>query len=44
MKMKKKDYPQDYLEERKYKMKKIKMAGFTDVELGSDFSSDSQWL
>ena len=42
MKMKKKDYPQDYLEERKYKIKKIKMAGFTDVELGSDFSSDSQ--
>ena len=44
MKMKKKDYSQVYLEECKYKIKKIKMPGFTNVELGSDFSSDSQWL
>ena len=41
MKMKKKkNYPQVYLEECKYKIKKIKMPGFIDAELGSGSSSD----
>ena len=40
MKMEKKSYPQVYLEECKYKIKKIKMPGFINVELESDFSSD----
>ena len=39
---KKKNYPQVYIEECKYKIKKIKMHGFIDVELGSDSSSDSK--
>ena len=42
MKMEKKNYPQVYLEECKYKIKKIKMPGFIDVELEADSSSDSQ--
>ena len=42
MKMEKKNYPQLYLEECKYKIKKIKMPGYMDVELESDFSSDSE--
>ena len=42
MKMDKKDYPQVYLEECKYKIKRIKMPEFIDVELKSDSSSDSQ--
>ena len=40
MKMEKKNYPQVYLEECKYKIKKINMPGFVDAELGSDSSSD----
>ena len=40
MKMEKQNYPQVYLEECKYKIKKIKMSGFIDVELESDSSSD----
>ena len=41
MKMKKKKkYPKVYLKECKYKIKKIKMPGFIDVELESDSSSD----
>ena len=40
--MDKKDYPQVYLEECKYKIKRIKMPEFIDVELKSDSSSDSQ--
>ena len=44
MNMEKKDYPQVYLEEYKYRIKKIKMPGFLDVELGSDSSPDSEWL
>ena len=32
MKIEKKNYPQVYLEECKYKTKKIKMPGFTDVD------------
>ena len=39
MKMEKKCYPQVYLEECKYKIKKIKIARFIDDELESDFSS-----
>ena len=42
MKMEKKNYPQVYLEEFKYKIKKIKMPGFIDVELKSDSSSNSE--
>ena len=42
MKMDKKNYRQVYPEECKYKIKKIKMAAFTDVELESYFSSDSE--
>ena len=40
MKTAKTNYPQVYLEECKYKIKKIKMSGFIDVELESDSSSD----
>ena len=40
MKMEKKNYTQVYLEECKYKIKKIKIPGFIDVELESDASSD----
>ena len=43
-KMEKKNYPQVYLEECKYKEKKIKMPEFIDVELKSDSSSGSEWL
>ena len=39
MKMEKNNYPQVYLEECKYKIKKIKMPGFIDAELESDSSS-----
>ena len=42
MKMEKKNDPQVYLEECKYKIKKIKISGFIDVELESDPSSDSE--
>ena len=42
MRMEKKNYPQVYLEECKYKIKKIKMAEFIDVELESNSSSDSE--
>ena len=41
LRVEKKNYPQFYLEECKYKIKKIKMPGFIDVELESDSSSDS---
>ena len=41
MKMEKKSYPQVYLEECKYKIKK-NMPGFIDVELELDSSSDSE--
>ena len=40
--MEKNNYPQVYLEKCKYKIKKIKMPGFIDVELGSDSNSDSE--
>ena len=42
MKMEKKNYAQVYLEECKYKIKKIKMPEFIGVELESDSSSDSE--
>ena len=38
----KKNYPQVYLEECKYKMKKTQMSRFINVELESD--SDSEWF
>ena len=44
MKIWKKNYPQVYLEKFKYKIRKIKMPGFIDVELESGSSSDSEWL
>ena len=37
----KKNYPECYLEESKYKIKKKKMAKFIDVELGLDDSDNS---
>ena len=42
MRMEKKNYPQVYLEECKYKIKEIKMSEFIDVELESGSSSDSE--
>ena len=38
----KKNYLHVYLEECKYKIKKIKMPEFVDVKLESDSSSDSE--
>ena len=40
MKMEEKYYLQVYLEECKYKKNKIKIAGFIDIELDSDSSSE----
>ena len=42
MKMEKKNYPQVYLEECKYKIKKIKMPEFIDIKVESPSSSDSE--
>ena len=42
MKMDKNNYPQVYLEECKYKIKKKKMPGFIDVELELDSGSGSE--
>ena len=42
MKMDKKYYPQVYLEQCKYKIKKKKLPEFIDVELELDSSSDFQ--
>ena len=39
---KKKNYPQVYLEECKYKIKKIKMSEFLDAKLESDSRSNSK--
>ena len=50
MKTNKKNYPQVYLEECKYKIKKIQMSRFIDAELeldsdsNSDLDSDSKEL
>ena len=42
IKIEKKNYPQVYLEECKYKAKKIQTPRFIDAELGSDSESDSK--
>ena len=42
MRMEKKNYPQVYLEEFKYKMKKTKMFKFIDIELESESQSESE--
>ena len=41
MNMEKKNYPQVYLVECKFKIKKKKMTAFIDVALDSDSDSDS---
>ena len=41
MRMDKKNYPQVYLEECKYKIKKIQMSRFINTELESDSESDT---
>ena len=40
MRMGKKDYPQVYLEEWKYRMKKTKMIKFIEAEIKSESESD----
>ena len=42
MKIEKKNYPQVYLEECKYKVKKIQMSRFINAKLNSDSESDSE--
>ena len=42
MKIEKKNYPQVYLEESKYKVKKIQMPRFINTKLDSDSESDSE--
>ena len=42
MRMEKKNYPQVYLEECKYKSKKIKMTKFINTELESDLEPDTE--
>ena len=42
LRMEKKNYPQIYLEECKYKIKKIKMTKFINIELESDSESESE--
>ena len=42
MRMEKKNYPQVYLEECKYKTKKIKMPKFLNTELKSESESELQ--
>ena len=42
MRMEKKNFPQVYLEECKYKIKKIQMSRFINTELDSDSESDSE--
>ena len=42
MRMDKKYFPQVYLEECKYKIKKIQMPRFINTELKSDSDSDSE--
>ena len=41
IKMNKKSYPQVYLEECKYKVKKIQMSRFINIELESESESES---
>ena len=42
MRMDKKNHPQVYLEECKYRVKKIQMSRFINTELKSDSESDSE--
>ena len=42
MRMEKKNYPQVYLEECKYKIKKMQMSRFINAELDLDSESDSE--
>ena len=42
MRMEKKNFPQVYLEECKYKIKKIQMSRFINTELDLDSDSDSE--
>ena len=42
MKIKKKNYPQLYLEEWKYKKKKMKMSKFINAEVESELDSGSE--
>ena len=42
MRMEKKNYPQVYLEECKYKVKKIQMSRFINTELESNSESESE--
>ena len=42
MKMEEKNYPQVYLEECKYKIKKTKMTKSINTELKSDLDSESE--
>ena len=42
MKIEKKNYPQVYLEECKYKVKKIQMSRFINADLESDSESESK--
>ena len=42
MKMEKKNYPQVYLEEYKYKIKKIKMSKFINTELESESELEAE--
>ena len=44
MKMNKKNYPQVYLEECKYKIKKIQTPRFINAELESDSDSDLEQI
>ena len=43
MKMEKKNYPQVYLEECKYKMKKTKVTKFINIELESESESELEF-
>ena len=43
MRMEKKNYPQVYLEECKYRMKKTKMTKFIETELKSESESESEF-
>ena len=44
MRMEKKNYPQVYLEECKYKIKKIQMSRFINTELDLDSESDAELM
>ena len=44
IKMEKKNYPQLYLEECKYKIRKIEMSRFINTELDSDSESDAELM